>query len=150
MSSSRKEAIYAALRSATEAALNDLVSQMETIRSSVMDDQDEAMSESYESNSEMLMNDRRDLEGHADTIRRDLVTLDQFGTEEQHDTVQVGAVVMTDQRNFYIAISRNFEVDGVEYTGISTSAPIYEVLEGKKAGDTVKFADQTYKISEVF
>lgn len=150
MGNSRKEAIHAAMMAVTQETLNDLINQMETIRSSVIEDQEESQSEFYESNNEMLMNDRRDLEGRAEVIRRDLTTLDQMGTEMQHDSVQVGSVVLTDQRNFYVSISRNCEVDGVEYIGISTSAPIYEVLEGKKAGDRFEFADQHYTISEVF
>ncbi len=68
-----------------------------------------------------------------------------------HDEVTIGAVVMTDQRNFFIGESiPEFQVEGISYTGISPEAPIFKALQGKKAGDQVEFRGVQYTIQEVF
>lgn len=67
--------------------------------------------------------------------------------EPLHDTVQFGSVVITDQNLFFVSVSlEEFLVDDRKVVGISTKAPIYEELKGKKAGNT--FLNQT--IEEVF
>ena len=65
--------------------------------------------------------------------------------------VERGAVVNLDGRYFVIAVSTDkFTCQGHEMMGISTQAPIYAALEGKKAGDTVSFNRRKMKIIEVF
>jgi hypothetical protein len=67
--------------------------------------------------------------------------------EPLHDTVQFGSAVITDQNVFFVSVSlEEFLVDNRKVVGISTKAPIYEELKGKKAGDT--YLNQTIK--EVF
>lgn len=52
------------------------------------------------------------------------------------DTVQPGAVVRFNGRNFVIAVSTaRFEVDGQTYMGISQQSPIYKAMVGLEAGD---------------
>jgi hypothetical protein len=65
--------------------------------------------------------------------------------------VEPGAIVMTDQLNFYISIPINkIEVDGETFVGISTNAPIYTVMKDKVKGDTFKFNETTYTILNVY
>lgn len=67
--------------------------------------------------------------------------------EPLHDTVQFGSAVITDQNVFFVSVSlEEFLVDNRKVVEISTKAPIYEELKGKKAGDT--YLNQTIK--EVF
>lgn len=66
------------------------------------------------------------------------------------DSVREGAVVQLEDRWFVISISTaRFDFDGKTFMGISTAAPIYEDLEGSKAGDTVTFRDQKLKVGAV-
>lgn len=68
-----------------------------------------------------------------------------------HWEVMNGSVVVTNTRNFFVGASiPNFEVIGVDYTGISPKAPIYKALHGKAAGDKVEFRGVKYEIKEVF
>lgn len=67
------------------------------------------------------------------------------------DEVRVGSLVMTDKMNFFIAVSsEDLSVDGEPFFGISTKAPIYTEMAGKKTGDSFKMNDSTYKIVETF
>ena len=64
--------------------------------------------------------------------------------------VEPGALVLTKSLNFYIGISAaQFRYEGKIYIGLNTDAPIYQALEGAKAGDTINFNGQEYEISEV-
>lgn len=65
-------------------------------------------------------------------------------------TVSEGAVVKLSGRYFVIAVSTAmFSCRGRELMGISRMAPIFEAIEGKRAGDTVKFNGRDVKIEDV-
>lgn len=67
------------------------------------------------------------------------------------ETVAPGAVVVTNRRTFYICVGiEDFKVENREVFGISLMAPIYEVMEGKKKGETFAFRDTEYLIEDVF
>ena len=54
--------------------------------------------------------------------------------------VNEGAVVKLSGRHFVIAVSTSkFTCQGRELMGISTMAPIFEAIEGARAGETVQF-----------
>jgi len=72
-------------------------------------------------------------------------------TIQLQDEVRVGSVVMTVKMNFFVAVSsEDLNVGGTPYFGISTKAPIYAQMAGKKTGDTFKMNDTTYKIIETY
>lgn len=71
----------------------------------------------------------------ADKLEK-LKTID-FGPKS---TVLEGAVVKLSGRHFVIAVSTSrFTCQGRELMGISTMAPIFEAIEGARAGETVHF-----------
>ncbi|MGD9865464.1 MAG: hypothetical protein AB7S99_19860 [Pseudodonghicola sp.] len=66
------------------------------------------------------------------------------------DTVQPGAVVVVDGRHFIVAVStRRFDVGGVTYMGISQESPIYQAMEGLKAGESFDFNGKDVEIEDV-
>ena len=82
---------------------------------------------------------------HSDKIEK-LAAMD-FGPKSK---VEEGAVVKLGGRLFVIAVStRKFVCDGNEIMGISTQAPIYAELEGKRAGDAISFNGRQLVIEEV-
>lgn len=69
---------------------------------------------------------------------------------EPTDVVKPGAVVSVNGKCLVIAIYKSpFEFDGREFMGISTSAPLYQCLEGKEEGDKFTFNDKEYLIEAV-
>lgn len=95
-----------------------------------------------------------------DAINRQL----QFANEEMdllyrlqnsgdimRDEVNVGAAVKTDKGTFFVSASiEQFNVDGEEIMGLSTKSPLFQAMQGKKAGDSFTHNDTTYLIREVF
>jgi hypothetical protein len=65
-------------------------------------------------------------------------------------TVTEGALVRLSGRYFVIAVSTSkFTCDGREVMGISTMAPIFEAIEGARAGETVEFNGRKLVIKDV-
>lgn len=61
-----------------------------------------------------------------------------------------GNVVFTDKVNFVIGLAfKDFEWEGKRFVGISTSAPIFEALAGKRKDDTLTFNGIDYTIEEI-
>ncbi len=72
-------------------------------------------------------------------------------SDELFETVQLGAVVITDKMKFYVSVSlEEFEVNSVKYFGISVKAPIYAQMRGLRAGENFEVNGAKFLIKEVF
>lgn len=85
------------------------------------------------------------LHDYADKLQK-LKTMD-FGPKS---VVSEGAVIKLSGRYFVIAVSTSkFTCRGREFMGISTMAPIFEAIEGAKAGEAVLFNGRNLTVEEV-
>lgn len=81
----------------------------------------------------------------------EMTNLQSINPAVANTKVESGAVVMTNHLNFFISIPIDkIEIEGVRFVGISTKAPIYTEMQGKKKGDTFKFNNMEYKILELY
>lgn len=77
--------------------------------------------------------------------------LRNLNPNEVSEDVQPGAVVVTDKRTFYICVSiEEIEVEGKNVFGISTQAPLYQVMMHKKKGDNFSFNNTQYIIEDLY
>ena len=84
-------------------------------------------------------------------VKQEQTILEGLDVEREFAQVELGAVVVTDQRIFYISSSlETVEVEGISFFGISTQAPIYAGMKGKGVGDTFSFAGVSYRILELY
>jgi hypothetical protein len=84
---------------------------------------------------------------HDHTDKLDKLREVDFGPKS---TVAEGALVRLSGRYFVIAVSTGkFTCDGQEIMGISTMAPIFEVIEAAGAGETVEFHGRKLVIEDV-
>ena len=66
-------------------------------------------------------------------------------------TVQPGALVITKDLMFFVAISsEKFEIDGKTAVGISVNAPIYKSMMGLAKGESFQFNETAYLIEELY
>lgn len=64
--------------------------------------------------------------------------------------VEEGALVRFSGRWFVVAVpTTEFACDGVNYVGISTQAPIYDAIKGKRTGDIFEFRGRCICIEDV-
>ncbi|MGH1578835.1 hypothetical protein [Planktotalea sp.] len=76
-----------------------------------------------------------------------VITGIDFGPKEE---VGPGAVAKIGNRYLVVGVSTAaFQCQEQDFIGISTSAPIYEALEGKTAGETCTFNGRELVVSEV-
>jgi hypothetical protein len=76
---------------------------------------------------------------------QDLLKLPPF------DTVEHGAVVITDKQAFLLAIGAGkFMVGKRVFFAISAQTPIYMALKGRKVGDEIVFNGQSQTIREIY
>lgn len=83
--------------------------------------------------------------------QREMFFLNNLDPLKTSDTVEPGAVVVTNKLTFYISASiERFDVDGNEFFGISVKAPIYAEMAGLKKGAMFKYNETEYEILDIF
>lgn len=93
------------------------------------------------------ISDQLEEQAHVHADHLDVINKISF---EPTDVVQPGAVVSVNGRCMIVAVSKPaFNIDGREFIGISTSAPIYKSLKGKKTGEEFEFNNFKFKIEAV-
>ena len=88
---------------------------------------------------------------YLDRVRTWKETLANLDTDHRSVAVRPGSVVETEKSYFFVSIPLG-EIDmdsGQKVYAISTDAPIYKELEGKKEGDSFTFRDKKVKIVKV-
>ncbi len=86
-----------------------------------------------------------------DALRGELDILKAMNYDETFDQVRMGAVIETNQGNFFVAVpATQFEVEGKTYKGISTRSPLYEALQGRGRGDSVDLNGNRFIIDEIW
>ncbi len=139
---------------ACKASINDRIAviskDMNRLRESAIKSFDEESSKLYESNQVEMLNDVADLDTHLDYLVETAALFNRIDFGREYQTVEPGAVVLTDQRNFLVGVAGDFQYDGENYIGIVASVPIYEEMKDRKAGDTFTMNQVTYQIKEVF
>ncbi len=83
--------------------------------------------------------------------RAEMGLLNALDVTQPSIQVEPGAVVVTNQRIFFIAVSsEKVEIDGEEIIGISTNAPIYSAMRGLKKGGQFEFNGTSYQIENLY
>lgn len=120
----------------------DYVADARLDRSEPIENDEQAQAEIAADFSEALDDTLHDHRDKLDKLKRV-----DFGPKT---TVSEGALVRLSGRYFIIAVSTaRFKCDGQEVMGISTMAPIFEAIEGAKAGEVAEFNGRKLVIEKV-
>lgn len=147
-----KQKVLETIRAQVEREIEDLNQQIERIQESEMDkdeDQFDMDEESQDEASHEVLDKLTEQRNFALTKQQivDSMAMPQTLLDE----VAPGAIVDTNQGIFYVSVATDdFPVDGKRVRGISKEAPVYELMEGKKEGDSFSFRDTSYEIREVY
>ena len=88
---------------------------------------------------------------YLDRVRSMKETLANLDIEHRSEVVRPGSVVETEKGYYFVSVPLG-EIDmesGSKVYAISTDAPIYQEMEGKKAGDSFNFRDGKVDIVKV-
>ena len=104
----------------------------------------------YETGRAMMQQETGRNRQQLEEINKLKVALNRVSPAQQSATVEPGSIVITDQGNFYIAISAGaLRVGGETYFAVSPASPIGLLLAGKRAGEKIMLNGKPYAITMV-
>lgn len=84
-------------------------------------------------------------------LRNELMILENIDAEAVCEEIELGAVVVTDQRIFFVSTSiESVSINENPIFGLSLHAPIYSEMKGKKKGGLIEYNGLRYKILDVY
>ena len=148
----KQQLLEAARKKQLEVA-SDAKSAMNEAQESANEEQG-SMEEKFESFRTQLQQDRDMYAKQFVEAKDKLEILSRISPQKINSSVDLGAVVITDaNQKFFISISLGeLKIDDKPsgYFAISTAAPIYEFMSGKKKGDKFEFRGKVIKIKDIF
>lgn len=84
-------------------------------------------------------------------VKSEMEILRSIDPENPATVVERGAVVVTDKRTFFIAVSsEELDLEGAKIFGMSEKAPLYGHMKGLKKEDSFSFNGMTYHIQDIY
>jgi transcription elongation GreA/GreB family factor len=114
------------------------------------DDTKSSAGDKYETGRAMMQQETDRNRRQLDETNKLKVALNQVNPSAVSDKVETGSLVITDNGNFYIAISAGtLTVDDEAYFAVSPASPIGLMLKGKKIGEEIVLNGKPYLIKMV-
>jgi len=114
------------------------------------DDTKSSAGDKYETGREMMQQETDRNMAQLNEANKLKVALNKISTSAVTAKAEPGSVVLTDNGNFYIAVSAGvLNIGNERYFAISPSSPIGLKLLGQKEGEMFKLNDKTYQIKQV-
>ncbi|HTH82762.1 MAG TPA: hypothetical protein VL490_07490 [Mucilaginibacter sp.] len=114
------------------------------------DDTKSSAGDKYETGREMMQQETDRNMAQLNEANKLKVALNKISTNAVTAKAEPGSVVLTDNGNFYIAVSAGvLNIGNERYFAISPSSPIGLKLLGQKEGEMFKLNDKTYQIKQV-
>ena len=105
----------------------------------------------YDSFRDQLMGRRDMFAAQYQNALADMNVLERINPKNSKETVEFGAIVISDISKFIITISAGkIELDGTIFYAISPAVPLYKAIEGLRAGDSYEFNGKKQTIKELY
>ena len=103
----------------------------------------------FETSREMMKQEEEKLSQQVSELKKHSHAL-QLLSFDKTETVKNGSIVETNKGVFYFSTALGkVTIEGNDIMLLSTIAPIFNVMKGKKKGDCITFNTTTFSISEV-
>jgi transcription elongation GreA/GreB family factor len=114
------------------------------------DDTKSSAGDKYETGREMMQQETNRNLAQLNEANKLLVALNRINTTGTSTHAEPGSVIVTNNGNFYLAISAgSLSLNGKTYFAVSPASPMGNLLKGKKAGDEFSLNGKGYKIESV-
>ncbi|MDT0676897.1 transcription elongation factor [Autumnicola musiva] len=145
MKINKKEIYYKALEVVNE-QIEKYQGEMDMIKESM--DANDVKTDYDEDNRGKLLGDFEKNADHLSHAREMKETLSRLDLDHFSETVDFGSVVETEKNYYFISVPLGeLQLEnGSSFFAISTEAPVYEGLKGKKAGESYKFNGKEFKV----
>src|SRR5690554_1284848 len=113
---------------------------------------DDAQSEEADTGKSEMLNEIEKFATYLESTENLKVQLKRVDISQTTEIVGKGSLVETENNFFFVAVALGkIDIDDSKnYYSISTEAPIYTMLKGKRAGERFSFNNLTYSIVNVF
>ena len=103
----------------------------------------------YETGVEMIQQELERTQGQIDQTERQKETLNRVSLTP-HTLISEGSLVLTDKASYFIGIPfGELKLESGNVYCISSASPIGELLQGKKADESISFRDQKIQIKNI-
>lgn len=117
----------------------------------VANDEEPSAEEGFDSFKEQLRNDQDMYARQYNEALNGLNLLRKIQYQLGNETASLGAIIKTNQQNFFFCINiGQFKVGEENFFGMSLESPLAKEMVGKKVGDSFSFRNKTYQIKEIF
>lgn len=121
------------------------------IMESLEDETKSSAGDKHETGRAMLQIDREQAGEQLREITKIEEALSKVDIKIKSDYVRLGSVVHTTTNRFFISVSAGeIKVDGRPFYAVALSAPMGQLLLGKKKGDVVRFRESEITITSVY
>jgi len=127
-----------------------LKTELKIIREAASNETKSSMGDKYETGKEMLQQEENKLISQLKLISDQLVTLVRIDHEKVSEKVELGALLSTDDSNYFISISfGKVEFNGEVIFLISSLAPLAKLFAGKRQGEEITFNGINHRIQTI-
>jgi hypothetical protein len=138
-----------AMLSMYETIIHDLKAELNLKESLANIDEDNTLDPEDYSNQTVSKEMKMLLQKQLDKALYDFEKVKKMDFSEKSEAV-VGALVTTDMFNFILGVATTpFLFGNMQIVGVSTEAPIFSSLLGRKVGDSFQFSGNQYNINQV-
>jgi transcription elongation GreA/GreB family factor len=130
--------------------MNEAENAFRAAEQAANDDTKSSAGDKYETGREMMQQEKDRNTLQLNEANKLMVALNRISTKNNSSVAETGSLVITDNGNFYLAISAgNLVVNGATYYAVSPASPIGLKLKGLKVGDGFELNGKKYKVKEV-
>ncbi len=139
MKATTKKQLLAFCQKRNDARLQEIMHAMAQAQEAIESDTKSSAGDKYETSREMIQQDMNRFQQQLMQAKKDAVVLQKIELEPKKN-VALGSLVVTDAANYFIAISLGKQqIEGFDYTIISPSSPIGQLLIEQALGYTLQF-----------
>ncbi|WP_299501724.1 3-oxoacyl-ACP synthase [Mucilaginibacter sp.] len=145
--SSLKEALYKQCLDYVQQRMQAAEQGIKEAQKAASDDTKSSAGDKYETGREMMQQETNRNMAQLNEANKLKVALTLVNTTAEFKQVETGSVVITNNGNFYLAISAGtLTVNGENYFAISPASPIALKMKGLKVGDKFSLNGKTYAL----
>ena len=123
---------------------------LEASKQSANEETKSSAGDKYETSREMMQQETDRNQAQLNEGNKLMLALSRISTDVDFNAAEPGSVVITDNGNFYLAISAGvLMVDGKSYFAVSPASPIGSLLKAQKTGYQFSLNGKNYKILDI-
>jgi len=147
----KKSVIHEACLAHNQTSITNIQEVLDGLATSKRNETKSSVGDKYETGRAMIQLEEEKNHQQLSNLLAAKAVLTRIDPKEQHQRVQIGSLVQSDQGNYYIAIGiGKLKVDQQVFFVISPKSPIGQLMMQQTKGATIVFNKRTINILKIF